>query len=82
MGMLETVSVHCYDKTTIWKVSNFCTDDRHITVFLRGCKYSIEKTKEKLDFFNSIRSACPDFFDNMDEINKAIEMVKQGYGNI
>jgi len=41
-------------------------DDEFLKMFLRGCKFSLEKTKEKLDFFFTVRSNLPTWFDNLD----------------
>ncbi|XP_026756871.2 alpha-tocopherol transfer protein-like [Galleria mellonella] len=38
------------------------TDDQWLTVFLRGCKYSLERTKQKLDLFYTFRNIAPEFF--------------------
>ncbi|XP_063702308.1 LOW QUALITY PROTEIN: alpha-tocopherol transfer protein-like [Culicoides brevitarsis] len=38
------------------------TDDQFLLAFLRGCKYSLERVKEKLDLFYSIRRAIPEVF--------------------
>ena len=47
--------------------------------FLRGCKFSLERTKEKLDFFYSIKANCPEWFDNWDIDEDRVQgMVKQG----
>uniref|UniRef100_A0A2A4IU45 CRAL-TRIO domain-containing protein n=1 Tax=Heliothis virescens TaxID=7102 RepID=A0A2A4IU45_HELVI len=37
-------------------------DDQWLVVFLRGCKFSLERTKEKLDLYYSIRSTAPELF--------------------
>ncbi|XP_077293674.1 retinol-binding protein pinta-like [Arctopsyche grandis] len=36
------------------------TDDQWLIGFLRGCKYSLEKTKQKLDMFYTVRTAVPE----------------------
>jgi len=41
-------------------------DDEFLKMFLRGCKFSLEKTKEKLDFFFTVRGNLPTWFDNWD----------------
>jgi len=41
-------------------------DDAYITMFLRGCKFSLERTKEKLDFHHSVRGSLPSWFDDWD----------------
>lgn len=59
-------------------LQNVRKDDRFIQFFLRGCKYSIERTKEKLDFFYSVRSALPEWFDDWDKINGVLDLIKSG----
>ncbi|XP_028160433.1 alpha-tocopherol transfer protein-like isoform X3 [Ostrinia furnacalis] len=34
--------------------------------FLRGCNFSLEKCKRKLDMYFTMRAACPEFFTNRD----------------
>ncbi|XP_049767632.1 retinol-binding protein pinta-like [Schistocerca cancellata] len=41
-------------------------DDQWILTFLRGCKFSLEKTKQKLDMYYTMRSALPEIFTNRD----------------
>ncbi|KAH9631383.1 hypothetical protein HF086_012171 [Spodoptera exigua] len=41
-------------------------DDRCLMSFLRGCNFSLEKCKNKLDMYFTMRSACPEFFANRD----------------
>ena len=41
-------------------------DDAYLTMFLRGCKFSLERTKEKLDFHHTVRGNLPSWFDNWD----------------
>jgi hypothetical protein len=41
-------------------------DDAYLTMFLRGCKFSLERTKEKLDFHHTVRGNLPTWFDNWD----------------
>lgn len=38
------------------------SDDQWLVGFLRGCKYSLERTKEKLDLHYSMRSLAPELF--------------------
>ncbi|XP_038208489.1 clavesin-2-like [Zerene cesonia] len=38
------------------------TDDQFIVAFLRGCKFSLERTKEKIDLYYSLRSLAPELF--------------------
>ncbi|RVE47935.1 hypothetical protein evm_007449 [Chilo suppressalis] len=41
-------------------------DDQRIMTFLRGCKFSLEKTKRKLDMYFTMRTAVPEFFNDRD----------------
>eukprot|EP00090_Calanus_glacialis_P005758 TRINITY_DN14460_c0_g1_i1.p1 TRINITY_DN14460_c0_g1~~TRINITY_DN14460_c0_g1_i1.p1 ORF type:complete len:328 (-),score=102.47 TRINITY_DN14460_c0_g1_i1:46-993(-) len=41
-------------------------DDEYLTMFLRGCKFSLERTKEKLDFHHTVRGNLPSWFDSWD----------------
>lgn len=54
-------------------------DDQRIMTFLRGCKFSLEKAKRKLDMYFTMRAAVPEFFDNRDvtrpELKEILSMV-------
>ncbi|XP_049708171.2 alpha-tocopherol transfer protein-like [Helicoverpa armigera] len=41
---------------------NARTDDQWLVAFLRGCKFSLERTKEKLDLYYSVRTTAPELF--------------------
>ncbi|XP_033218255.1 uncharacterized protein LOC117173723 [Belonocnema kinseyi] len=41
-------------------------DDYRIMTFLRGCKFSLEKCKRKLDMYFTMRALVPEFFANRD----------------
>ncbi|XP_015126098.1 alpha-tocopherol transfer protein-like [Diachasma alloeum] len=41
-------------------------DDYRLMTFLRGCKFSLEKCKKKLDMYFTMRGAAPEFFSNRD----------------
>lgn len=41
-------------------------DDQFLIQFLRGCKYSLERAKEKLDLFFSLKSKYPDMLNVID----------------
>lgn len=45
-------------------------DDARLRTFLRGCKFSLEKVKKKLDMYYTMRNAIPEFFANRD-VNRA-----------
>lgn len=55
-------------------------DDEWILAFLRGSKFSLERTKEKLDFFYTVRTMLPEFFTNRDPYLPEIqEILKLGF---
>ncbi|XP_077288517.1 alpha-tocopherol transfer protein-like [Arctopsyche grandis] len=41
-------------------------DDARLMTFLRGCKFSLEKCKRKLDMYFTMRTAIPEFFNDRD----------------
>lgn len=51
------------------------TDDQWILNFLRGCKFSLDRTKEKLDNFYTVRSALPEFFAKRDPLSSEIQHI-------
>jgi len=38
------------------------TDDQFLLAFLRGCKYSLEKAKSKIDKYYTLRTRYPEMF--------------------
>ncbi|XP_058065045.1 alpha-tocopherol transfer protein-like, partial [Anopheles bellator] len=55
------------------------TDDQFLMMFLRGSKHSLERAKEKLDMYYSIRSALPELMRNRDpEEAKIKELIELG----
>lgn len=38
------------------------TDDQFLIQFLRGCKYSLEKAKRKIDSFHTLKTRYKDLF--------------------
>ncbi|KAK6620637.1 hypothetical protein RUM43_010932 [Polyplax serrata] len=48
-------------------------DDARLMTFLRGCKFSLEKTKRKLDMYFTMRSAIPEFFSNRNPLDPTIQ---------
>lgn len=55
-------------------------DDQFLIIFLRGCKYSLEKTKQKLDMFYTIRTHVPELMGNREAINdRTLEILRLGY---
>jgi hypothetical protein len=56
------------------------TDDQFLVAFLRGCKYSLEKAKQKLDLFYTVRTHAPELIRNRDPMNEnVLGMIRQGY---
>ncbi|KAL3271401.1 hypothetical protein HHI36_021882 [Cryptolaemus montrouzieri] len=54
-------------------------DDQRLLSFLRGCKFSLEKTKRKLDMYFTMRTALPEFFTNRDMMRpELISLAKLG----
>jgi len=41
-------------------------DDQTLLSFLRICKFSVEKTKEKVDLYYTIKTAIPELFQDRD----------------
>lgn len=55
------------------------TDDQFLIAFLRGCKNSIERAKEKLDAYYTYRTSSPEFYASRDPFDKNIlEILEQG----
>ncbi|XP_050724975.1 retinol-binding protein pinta-like isoform X1 [Eriocheir sinensis] len=50
-------------------------DDWTILRFLRGCKFSLERTKEKLDMFYTCKSLCPEWYKNRDPQDKKLRSI-------
>ncbi|XP_014092460.1 alpha-tocopherol transfer protein-like [Bactrocera oleae] len=50
-------------------------DDGRLATFLRGCKFSLEKVKKKLDMYYTMRNAVPEFFANRDINRPELAMV-------
>ena len=51
-------------KTTV--IANFHVnlDDGFIHVYLRGCKYNLEDTKQRIDTWHTVRTRHPEMFEN------------------
>ncbi|XP_055382855.1 alpha-tocopherol transfer protein-like [Condylostylus longicornis] len=50
-------------------------DDARLRTFLRGCKFSLEKCKRKLDMYYTMRNAVPEFFSNRDIKRPELQLV-------
>lgn len=54
-------------------------DDQNLLNFLRGSKHSLERAKEKLDLFYTIRSSMPEIFADKDPKSaKNLELIRLG----
>lgn len=55
------------------------TSDQFLVGFLRGCKFSIEKAKQKIDKFYSLRATLPEIYENRNiDDPKVLEIIKTG----
>lgn len=53
--------------------------DQLLVTFLRGCKYSLEKTKQKIDTFFTTKTATPHVLADRDATNsKILELIRLG----
>ncbi|XP_016973950.1 alpha-tocopherol transfer protein-like [Drosophila rhopaloa] len=53
-------------------------DDQFLVGFLRGCKFSLEKTKSKLDHFYTIKTLMPELFGSRIVDEKNLELCRTG----
>ncbi|KAF5291258.1 hypothetical protein FQR65_LT11436 [Abscondita terminalis] len=53
----------------------FFLDDESLINFVKGCKWSIQRTKEKIDCFYSTRTLFPEYFNNRDPFNSQTQKV-------
>lgn len=57
------------------------TDDQFLITFLRGCKYSLEMAKKKLDMFYTLRTHIPEMIADRDPLNERLHrIIKLGVG--
>lgn len=54
---------------------NIKQEELYLKYFLRGCNYNLENTKERLDFFNSVKSCLPSWFDNWDPTQEKVQEI-------
>lgn len=53
--------------------------DQLLVTFLRGCKYSLERTKEKIDTFFTIKTTMPEVLTERDPTNPVLlELIRLG----
>ncbi|KRT78511.1 CRAL-TRIO domain containing protein [Oryctes borbonicus] len=48
-------------------------EDQWLLTFLRGCKFSLERTKEKLDMYYAMRTIIPEFFSQRDPFEPSVQ---------
>ncbi|XP_037941408.1 uncharacterized protein LOC119674344 [Teleopsis dalmanni] len=54
------------------------TDDQFLVTFLRGCKYSMEKAKSKIDYYYTIKALIPEMFVNLQMTEEFVEFARLG----
>lgn len=55
------------------------TDNQFLLAFLRGCKYSFEKAKLKIDKYFMLKTKFPELFNlNFEGDNKYLEIIRLG----
>ncbi|KAK5646345.1 hypothetical protein RI129_004809 [Pyrocoelia pectoralis] len=57
------------------------SDDQSLITFLRGCKFSLQRAQEKLDYFYTSKTLLTEFFSKRDPYNPDIQEVLK-YGAI
>ncbi|XP_037046914.1 retinol-binding protein pinta-like [Bradysia coprophila] len=56
-------------------------DDQFLVNFLRGCKFSLERAKEKFDLHHTMKTHVPELTKNRDPLNqKVLDVIKLGVG--
>ncbi|KAK5646166.1 hypothetical protein RI129_004630 [Pyrocoelia pectoralis] len=51
------------------------TDDQTLIAFLRGCKFSLQRTQEKLDYYYTAKTILTEFYSNRDPYDPDIQEV-------
>ncbi|KAL0849060.1 hypothetical protein ABMA28_013422 [Loxostege sticticalis] len=49
--------------------------DQWLIAFLRGCKFSLERSKEKMDMYYTLKTIVPEFFANRDPLDDRIQEI-------
>lgn len=58
----------------VYNVKNIL-DDQFLLTFLRGCKFSLERTKEKIDMHYTLKTVTPEIYENRDPFLPEIQKV-------
>ena len=56
-------------------MKNIRQDEPFLRMFLRGCNYKLEATKDKLDMYFTVRTLLPVWFDNWDPAKASLEAI-------
>ncbi|KAJ6645543.1 Alpha-tocopherol transfer protein-like [Pseudolycoriella hygida] len=57
------------------------TNDQFLITFLRGCKYSLDRSKKKIDMYYTLRTHIPELIKDRDPLDrKTSEIIKFGVG--
>ena len=56
-------------------MKNIRQDKPFLRMFLRGCNYKLEATKDKLDMYFTVRTLLPVWFDNWDPAQASLEAI-------
>lgn len=51
------------------------TDDQFLVTFLRGCKFSMEKAKQKFDLYHTVRTFMPEVMMNRDPLEERLQSI-------
>lgn len=55
------------------------SDTQFLVSFLRGCKFNLEKAKQKLELFYTVRQNSPEIMSKRDPNSESVvEMIRQG----
>jgi hypothetical protein len=55
------------------------TDDQFLVTFLRGCKYSLERAKQKYEIYYTLKTHASELLKNRDPLDpKLREAIRQG----
>lgn len=54
-------------------------DDQFLVAFLRSCKFNLERAKEKLDTFYTLRAAIPEFFAEREISDEMLSYIRSGH---
>ncbi|XP_055903484.1 alpha-tocopherol transfer protein-like [Eupeodes corollae] len=55
------------------------TDDQFLLSFLRGCKFSMEKAKQKVDYYYTIKTMSPEIFLNKQIDDRSMRLARHGH---